>query len=59
MQRGLHARDIAVMIGAPDVDAAIKSAPKFIVVIYHVAGQIRAAAVFAHDDAVFFVAYFA
>ena len=44
------------MIGAPDVDAALISALKFVVVIDDVAREIGRARILADDDAILFVA---
>jgi hypothetical protein len=55
-QRGLHARHVAVVVGAPDVDDALEAALELVHVIGDVGGEVGGLAVLAHHDAVLLVA---
>ena len=55
-ERAFDAGDIAMMIGAPDVDDEIEAALEFIQMIGDVRGKIRILAVLALDNAVLLVA---
>ena len=55
-QRAAHARDVAVMVRAPDVDQQIVAALPLVEVVGDVGGEIGLLAVGAHHHAVFVVA---
>ena len=52
----LHARDIAVMIGAPDIDQEIVAPLQLVAMIGDVGRQVGTLAVLLTDDAVFLIA---
>ena len=51
----LHARDVAMVIGAPDVDQQIISALQLVPMIGDIGSQVGVLAVLLLDDAVFLV----
>ena len=53
---GAHARDVAVVVGAEDVDQLVEAALALVEVIGDVGGEIGVLAVLAHDHAVLLVA---
>jgi predicted ATP-grasp superfamily ATP-dependent carboligase len=50
------ARNVAVVVGAPDVDHLVETALELVEVVGDVGGEIGVDAVFALDDAILFVA---
>ena len=55
----LHAADVAVVVGAEDVDQAVEAAPDLVLVIGDVGGEVRRGAGRAHEHAVLVVAVLA
>ncbi len=55
-ERGLYARHIAVVIGAPDIDHAVEAALQLVHVVGDVVREIGLLAVVAHQHPVFLVA---
>ena len=56
LDRGLHALDVAAVIGAPDVDEVAKAAIELVFVIGDVGGEIGIGAVRLHQRAIDIVA---
>src|SRR2546430_7275619 len=56
LERSLHARRVAVMVGAPDVDHAVEAALELVEVVGDVGGEISVLAVLAPHHAVLLVA---
>ena len=55
-ERRFNARDVTVMVGAPDVDHLRETAFVLVAVVRDIGGEIRADAVGANDDTVFVIA---
>src|SRR2546430_236030 len=55
LQRGFQAKSVAVMIGPPDIDQAIKSAAEFFDVIGDIGGEVGGGLVGFLENAVFLV----
>ncbi len=53
--RGLHAGDVAVVVGAPDVDDAVEAAVELVLVVGDVGGEVRVVAVGLDEHAVLVV----
>ncbi len=56
LQRALYPRDVAMVIGAPDVDDPVESAVEFVQVIGDVGSEVGVLAVFTLHDAILLVA---
>ena len=56
LQRRTHARNVSVMIGAPDIDQVVETPLVLVAVIRDIGREVGRAAVVTHDDAVFLVA---
>ena len=58
LERSRQAGDVAMMVGAPDVDDGLKSAGDLVGLLGDTGQQVGRPAIRTHDDAVFIVAIF-